>query len=158
LTPYARYEGRSAACAMLGREILSRPKVVPLAMKLHFEHGWCVWRESDEPDVFQAGMPSLVGSESFWKDWAHFNWEKHSRDSERWNDCLDYESSPVGSLAAEYMGYLIEHGDYRTGAWHRCLKFIHLLMVCVGSRSILHHESKREEGSYAHFSLLIPFV
>jgi len=110
LTPYARYEGRAAACAMLGREIPSRPKVVPQAMKLHFEHGWCGWRESDEPDVFQAGMPSLVGSESFWKI-GHISTGKSILATQKDGTIVSmYESSPVGSLAAEYMGYLIEHG------------------------------------------------
>jgi dihydrolipoamide dehydrogenase len=109
-TPYARYEGRAAACAMLGKQIPSRPKVVPQAIKLHYEHGWCGWQQSGESDVLQARMPSLVGSGSFWKI-GHISTGKSILAAHKDGTIASmYESSPVGSLAAAYLGYLIENG------------------------------------------------
>lgn len=110
LAPYARYQGRAAASAMLGNQIPPRPKVAPQAIKLHYDHGWCGWPQSDEPDVLQAGMPSLVGSGSFWKI-RHTSAGKSVLVSQKDGTIVSmYESSPVGSLAAAYMGYLIENG------------------------------------------------
>ena len=109
LATYARYQGRAAACAMLGKEIPPRPKVVPQAIKLHYEHGWCGW-QSDGPEMLQAGMPSLVGSGSFWKI-GHISTGKSILATQKDGTIVSmYESSPVGSLAAAYMGYLIENG------------------------------------------------
>ena len=107
LTPYARYEGRVAACAMLGKPIPPRPEVVPQAIKLNYEHGWC---HSPDSDGRHAAMPSLVGSGSFWKI-GHISTGKTIL-SVKEDGTLGsmYTCSPVGSLTAAYMGYLIENG------------------------------------------------
>ena len=107
LTPYARYEGRAAACAMLGKPIPKRPNIVPQAIKLNYEHGWC---HLDDTDAHHAAMPSLVGSGSFWKI-GHTSTGKSILSSKKDGSLVSmYECSPVGSLAAAYMGYLIENG------------------------------------------------
>ena len=109
LTPYARYEGRAAASAMLGKPLPPRPKIVPQAIKLHYEHGWCDSPDSDlDSDVSHAAMPSLVGSGSLWKI-GHTSTGRSVLSSHSDGTIASmYESSPVGSLAAAYMGYLIE--------------------------------------------------
>jgi dihydrolipoamide dehydrogenase len=107
LTPYARYEGRAAASAMLGKPIPKPQKIVPQAIKLHYEHGWC---QSYDADARYAAMPSLVGSGSFWKI-GHTSTGKSILSSKEDGAIVSmYESSPVGSLTAAYMGYLIENG------------------------------------------------
>ena len=110
LTPYARYEGRAAASAMLGKPIPPRPQIVPQAIKLHYEHGWCHSHDSYDVDARHAAMPSLVGSGSFWKI-GHTSTGKSILSSKEDGTIASmYERSPVGSLAAAYLGYLIEKG------------------------------------------------